>query len=443
MWLNKNIRESQKTNDWDWVESTNPTLDNYFNSGLLNTGDKLWLRGYTEDGDGLVVYLDGVFTITKSSTRFLTSVRFNVNDEIKSLLGVTEIDPTFIHKDGDLEVYRIQNVNENKELDESLNWSDKDTINWDKDKLFNSQDPSFSPDANWTTSPERSYWVQGSTGGSSESGPGSSGEGETMDEEDELEFGGDFDWAKDVEVHPNYNGHPQGIVYLYNHDEIDEFCNIIENYNGGELPRGNARTNLHNGLELRRDELEGEGYDISKALLSVSFFVETNKPGLLSVGYWNYRVTDDEIYEWLEDDSYTFNNEYELYVNLNQVKKVFENYQNPELMKESIDSDWDWVNDMSDPVPFELAEIGKKYRVEVEDELLHALEACGEYDDIFTRSFYVVVDQKREMPHRDIFCNSGTEDEVLGLQLSFFDSDEGYIDFFWVTQEMLNLFEIV
>jgi len=112
------------------------------------------------------------------------------------------------------------------------------------------------------------------------------------------------------------------------------------------------------------------------------------------------------------------------------------------ILKES--SDFDWVRDIPDSVPFELAQIGKKYRIQVENELLRALEPCGEENDyIYKKSFYVVVENKRKMPHTNIFCESGIYDEVLGLQLSFLDSNEEYIDFFWVTQEMLNLYEIV
>jgi len=121
------------------------------------------------------------------------------------------------------------------------------------------------------------------------------------------------------------------VVYLYDHDEIDEFCDIIENYNGGVLPRGDARHNLHNGLEYRRNDLETDERDISEAVLSASFFVERKWPGVLSVGYWDYDVDHETIREWFHYDGSTFNKEYRLYTNLNDVRKVFEDYQNPEL----------------------------------------------------------------------------------------------------------------
>ena len=453
-----------------------------------------------------------------------------------------------IYVDGREVLEYIKSTEEDEDLDESLNWSDNDTASWDKDKNF-STDPTFITDPNWASSPEKSYWVQGSTGGSSESG-------EDVNESEE-----DWGWLENTQIHPNYKGHPQGVVYLYDHDEIDEFCDIIENYNGGVLPRGDARGNLHQGLEHTRDELESSDYDPSNAVISASFFVERKEPGLLSVGYWGYEVDERDISSWLHYGD-TFNKDYHQYSNLDQVRKVFEDYQNPELIKESDfdinwikeidlsptwgellkmnreygflksgdiiklrgelthgmdsirpryfddviirfvrydykspiinhvgpeevnewldiddtedefymtgddeenmvvtnfeeltkgktlkeskeeDSDWDWVKEVPDTVPFELAEIGKTYRIEVEDELLHALEACGEYDDIFTRSIYATVESKREMPHSSIFCDSGNDNDVLGLHLGFLDSDEDYIDIFWVTQEMLNLYEI-
>lgn len=145
---------------------------------------------------------------------------------------------------------------------------------------------------------------------------------------------GDFDWLENTRVHANYKGHPQGIVLLRDHQEIDKFCDIIDEYNGEVVD--NARDWLHKGLEERRDELESisaqDNYDYGEALLSVSFFVEKRHPGKITLGYWPYDVRDDEwsIKDWLDGD-YTFNRDYEIYNNLNQVEEIFKNYQNPDL----------------------------------------------------------------------------------------------------------------
>ena len=145
---------------------------------------------------------------------------------------------------------------------------------------------------------------------------------------------GDFDWLKDTKEHANYKGHPQGIVLLRDHQEIDRFCDIIDEYNGEVVD--NARDWLHTGLEDRRDELESmsaeDNHDYGEAVLSVSFFVEKRHPGKITLGYWPYDIIEDElsIKDWLDGD-YTFNRDYEIYNNLNQVEKIFKNYQNPEL----------------------------------------------------------------------------------------------------------------
>ena len=77
-------------------------------------------------------------------------------------------------------------VGDEEELDESLEWSDKDTPFDEKDKSFES-DPSWKNDEDWALNPERSYWKQGDAGGSGGGG---------MDESNEV------DWIKDVKPDP-------------------------------------------------------------------------------------------------------------------------------------------------------------------------------------------------------------------------------------------------
>ena len=73
-------------------------------------------------------------------------------------------------------------IGDEEELDESLEWSDKDAPFDEKDKSFES-DPSWKNDEDWALNPERSYWKQGDAGGSG---------GGDMNESDELQ------WIKDV-----------------------------------------------------------------------------------------------------------------------------------------------------------------------------------------------------------------------------------------------------
>jgi hypothetical protein len=145
----------------------------------------------------------------------------------------------------------------------------------------------------------------------------------------------DWDWLGDTREHPNYNGHPQGIVKIYDHDEIDRIFDVIDNYNG--FPAKTDRSNLHRGLEYRRDELEQmsaeDDFDYGEAMLSVTFFVEKEPkgygPNALSVGYWSYEVDERDIEDWLAQDD-TYNREYEKYDSIEQVENLFKDYQKPE-----------------------------------------------------------------------------------------------------------------
>ena len=153
----------------------------------------------------------------------------------------------------------------------------------------------------------------------------------TINESEEDDWG----WVEDTREHANYNGHPQGIVKIYDHDEIDRICDVIDNYNG--FPAKTDRSNLHGGLEYRRDELDGmsaeDDFDYGEAMLSVTFFVEKEPkgygPNLLSVGYWPYEVDERDIEDWLAQDD-TYNREYEKYDSIEQVENLFKDYQKPE-----------------------------------------------------------------------------------------------------------------
>ena len=70
---------------------------------------------------------------------------------------------------------------EEEELEESLEWSDKDS-SYSSDEKFTA-DPNWKGDENWTPNPEKSYWKQGDAGGS--------GGGDVNESQD-------LDWIKDV-----------------------------------------------------------------------------------------------------------------------------------------------------------------------------------------------------------------------------------------------------
>ncbi len=226
-----------------------------------------------------------------------------------------------LYVDGmDIIYFLYNNQGFSEDIEESMDWGEKDNYS-NSDETF-TNDKTWSNDVNWEINKEKSYWKQGSTGG-----------GDVNEEEDLLDDD-EFYWLKHVGEHPNYKGHPQGIVLLRNHQEIDRFCDIIDEYNGGRI--NNIREWLHTGLEDKRNELESmsveDNWDYGEALLSVSFFVEKINPGKLTLGFWSYDVTKDElsIKAWLDGDD-TFNKDYQIYNSLNQVEGIFKNYQNPEL----------------------------------------------------------------------------------------------------------------
>lgn len=240
-----------------------------------------------------------------------------------------------------------------EDLDESLEWSDKDT-SYESDKKF-SADAGWKGDENWATNPDRSYWKQGSAGGSASAG------GVNESEED------DWGWLNNTREHANYNGHPQGVVNLYSHDEIKQFFDVLDEYNQGPTGRGDARTSVHIGFDDAREEMEMNNYGVVDNFgITVSFFVERGYPDKLSVGYWSYLVTKPEIEEWL-GHSDTYNTEYEVYNNLEQFKKAFKDVINPDIIKEN--SEWDWVKEIPGTEDY-----GNKYK-------FFEIYVCAGWDD--------------------------------------------------------------
>jgi hypothetical protein len=81
---------------------------------------------------------------------------------------------------------KSNNNEEEEELEESLEWTDKDT-SYETDKSFES-DPTWTGDDEWASNPERSYWKQGDAGGGGDTG------GDMNESEEDP-----FKWVKDVE----------------------------------------------------------------------------------------------------------------------------------------------------------------------------------------------------------------------------------------------------
>jgi hypothetical protein len=113
-------------------------------------------------------------------------------------------------------------------------------------------------------------------------------------------------------------------------------------------------------------------------------------------------------------------------------------YTGDELM-ESIDS-LDWIRDIQPPT-FKDAVIGQEYDITVTPLLLDAIRECDHKEGIYLSKRTKVKD-KGYLPYGDVFCNHERRDKVPALLLDFFNEEGDYIDTFWVTEEMLTLYEM-
>ena len=115
------------------------------------------------------------------------------------------------------------------------------------------------------------------------------------------------------------------------------------------------------------------------------------------------------------------------------------------ITKESEEEDgFDWAREI-DPnqhIEFRNAVIGKTYRVEFDEILLDALDACNHSTEVY---FYAekakVTNIDYEIPYNQVYCGSENEEEVISLYLKF-DLGEGEFDMFWVTDDMVTLYDI-
>ena len=102
------LKESEE-DDWGWTK-TDPTLGELFDYGLINEGDKLWVKGYTKindwDKDEDKVYLDGWFIIDYLGDDF-TNVGYRTSKEICDVLNCGEVGQ-FLEIDRDLVVYKVE-----------------------------------------------------------------------------------------------------------------------------------------------------------------------------------------------------------------------------------------------------------------------------------------------------------------------------------------------
>jgi hypothetical protein len=337
-----NIRRILKEfieNDLDWIENTQSSFDPNFtfidkeywiDISLLSKEEKLLVGEYiTKTLKTYSLHQQNGFLLNQigSYSGFVVHCGVDENDYEPERGRICFMDVTFdedeynsdsIYVDGREVLEYAKLIGNEETLEESMGWSDKDSISWDTDKNF-SNDPYNINDPNWTSTPEKSYWVQGGGGGAS-----SGGEETVKEVEDLLDNEDDFDWVRDIKEFPNYNGFPQGVVYVDSHMDIDVLEEIVRKLNPKDFTGRAGWDEIRRSLEGRRDEIEEDGGSYDDAVVSVSIFVERNNPEGLSIGYWSYDVDEGMIREWLNYGD-TFNKEYKLYHSVYDFKKDIEN----------------------------------------------------------------------------------------------------------------------
>jgi hypothetical protein len=113
------------------------------------------------------------------------------------------------------------------------------------------------------------------------------------------------------------------------------------------------------------------------------------------------------------------------------------------ILRESKD-EFDWIREVPTGVPFEKAVIGRKYRIETTEVLMGAIEACDEDEWLYDSTKAEVISSgTKEYDH--IFCDSERKDEVFTLKLRFYRpySNDSQSGGFWVTEDMVTLYEII
>ena len=123
---------------------------------------------------------------------------------------------------------------------------------------------------------------------------------------------------------------------------------------------------------------------------------------------------------------------------------LYESYNTINENIEEEDNSLDWIinTDPNVPIPFGSIEEHTTYRAEPTEVLLQAIEACNGdthmYNNIETA---YVIEIIYDMRYDQYFCDSDRSDEVIGLSLQFYGDDGSLSGSFWVTDDMVNLYE--
>jgi len=131
------------------------------------------------------------------------------------------IDIPNIYIDGREVVEYIDMMYGDEELDESLEWTDKDGSFDGKDKSFEN-DPDWKNDESWASNPERSYWKQGDAGGSAGGG--------------DMNESQDLDWIRDVSDRlPTYDQRTRVDLKDFLLDYAEDNLSVVDFLHGEDL----------------------------------------------------------------------------------------------------------------------------------------------------------------------------------------------------------------
>ena len=109
------------------------------------------------------------------------------------------------------------------------------------------------------------------------------------------------------------------------------------------------------------------------------------------------------------------------------------------ILKES--DEWDWVRESNPWISFEEAKEDQYYKIEKSKVLLDSLRSCGALTAIYYEAVKAKVMLKAYIEYSDAHCGSENDDEVLALHLTFYNENGYGIGSFWVTEDMVNLYD--
>ena len=245
-------------------------------------------------------------------------------------------------------------------------------------------------------------------------------------EDEHLSESTDFGWVDDVKPSPNYQGHPQGVVHLKSHDEINEFFKIIGSV--GYLDRNQVSEEVHESLEYsisqQQDVQDYAGVVdyVYRPSTTVSFFISKKDPTKYDVGFWNDSIGDEEVNEWLDDygcEIVIDCDNWKVYTDISQIRSLFN----------GVNENFDWAEDIPQLGDYRFFEIYACYNMFREE------GECGVGNSSFIKIPKEEVPDGWEYNDKDGPINTGhgigPEDIVeWSINNGYFDEhDFNYVDY--------------